>query len=140
MHIKQQHSSFQPVLAAKLSQSRLSLPDALDGLGKTDIGGLELVKGKANEDGSGVEAPGEELAGGGNALLGDVVDNNVAEAGVGVDEDGGGEDGVHGRVERAGGKRSDGQGNKTGGDDTVEGPVVGAMGRRGGRNVDGVVH
>lgn len=140
MHIKQQHSSFQPVLAAKLSQSRLSLPDALDGLGKTDIGGLELVKGKANEDGSGVETPGEELAGGGNALLGDVVDNDVAEAGVGVDEDGGGEDGVHCRVERAGGKRSDGQRNKTGGDDTVEGPVVGAMGRRGRGNVDGVVH
>ena len=122
-----------------VAKNRLSLPDALDGLGKTDIGGLELVKGKANEDGGGVEAPGEELAGGGNALLGDVVDNDVAEAGVGVNKDGGGEDGVHGRVERAGGEGSDGQGDKAGGDDTVEGPVVGAMRRRGGGNLDGVV-
>lgn len=139
MHIKQ-HSSSQPALATKfVAKSRLSLPDALDGLGKTDIGGLELVKGKADEDGSGVKAPGEELASSGDALLGNVVDNDVAEAGVGVDEDGGGEDGVHGGVERASGEGSDGQGNKTGGDDTVEGPVVGTMGRRGGRNRGGGV-
>lgn len=140
MHIKQP-SSFQPVLTTIIvAKCRSSLPDALDGLSKTDIGGLELVKGKANEDGSGVKAPGKDLAGLGDALRGNVVDNDVAEASVGVDKDGGGEDGVHGGVERAGGEGSDGQGNETGGDDTVEGPVVGAMRRRGRGNLDGVVH
>lgn len=45
-----------------------------------------------------------------------------------VDENSTTQNRVHCRVERAGGKGSDGKGNQTGGEEALEGPVVGTMG------------
>lgn len=114
------------------SFSCLSLPQSLDGLGDADIAGLVLVEGKADNDGGGVEAPDGSLAGPGCSVLRNVIDDDVLEAGVRVDEEGGAQDGIHGGVERAGGERSDGKGDQGRSDETVKGPVVGAVrGRRG---------
>lgn len=59
---------------------------------------------------------------------GDVVDNNLLEAHVGVEEENAAEDGVESRVERASGEGSDGQGDEAGGEETLECPVVGSVG------------
>lgn len=117
---------------------RLCVPQLADQLSDTDIVRLKLVQAQANEGSDGVEAPGEALAGLGEALLGDVVGDEDLEAEVGVDEEEAAQDGVGGRVEGAGGERSDGQGHDAGGDEALKGPVVGAVagvGRGDGRSV-----
>src|SRR6188474_2613318 len=48
-------------------------PYSLDSLGDTHVGGLELIEGQADDDGGGVQTPGEDLAGARRALLRDVV-------------------------------------------------------------------
>lgn len=53
----------------------LCLPDSLDTLGKTNIICLKLVEANASKDGSGVQSPHGELAGLGDALGGEVVDD-----------------------------------------------------------------
>jgi len=53
----------------------LSLPNSLDALGETNIVCLELVETNTGEDGGGVESPHGELAGLGDALAGEVVDD-----------------------------------------------------------------
>lgn len=126
----------------KLSSSfsaRSSGPNALDGLGDADIGSLELVEGQADDSGGGVEAPNKGHASLGRPLFGDVIDDDVLEAGVGVDEDGGAEDGVERRVQRASREGGDGERDQRGGDQTVKGPVVGAVRRRRGRYGGGIV-
>lgn len=58
-----------------LQISLLGLPDSLDALGETDIVCLELVEANTGEDGGGVESPHGELAGLGDTLGGEVVDD-----------------------------------------------------------------
>lgn len=103
------------------------MPQLADELGDADIVGLKLVQAQADEGRDSVEAPGESLAGGGEALLGDVVGDEDLEAEVGVDEQEGAQDGVGGGVERAGGEGSDGQGHDAGGDEALKAPVIGAV-------------
>lgn len=51
------------------------MPDSLDSLGETDIVCLELVETNAGKDSGGVESPHGELAGLGDTLGGEVVDD-----------------------------------------------------------------
>lgn len=53
----------------------LSSPNSLDGLCKTDVVGLELVKTDTGEDGAGLEDPHEGLLGARSAVAGEVIDN-----------------------------------------------------------------
>lgn len=53
----------------------LGLPDSLDKLGETNIVCLELVETDTSEDSGGVEGPHGELAGLGDTLGGEVVDD-----------------------------------------------------------------
>lgn len=87
--------------------SSLSLPHPLDCLRNTDIIRLELVQTNADRQRCEVEKPHEGLVKTGEAVLGDVVDDDGLETDVGVKEDGAAEDGVHGRVERAGSEGGD---------------------------------
>jgi hypothetical protein len=58
-----------------LQDRLLCLPDSLDTLGETNIICLKLVETNAGENGGGVESPHGELAGLGDALGGEVVDD-----------------------------------------------------------------
>lgn len=102
----------------------LSLPHSLDRLSDTNIIGLKLVQTNTDSDSSQVQPPPENLAQAGISLLGDVVDDDLLEAHVGVEEHGGAEDGIHGGVEGARGKGDDGDGDEAGGEEAFEGPVV----------------
>lgn len=106
----------------------LRLPKSLDSLGDANIVGLELVQSNADGQGSDVEQPAEEGSQTGVSAIGDVVNDDLLETGVGVEEENAGEDGVGGRVERAGGEGGDGKRDKTSGDETLKGPVVGTVG------------
>jgi hypothetical protein len=53
----------------------LGLPDSLDTLGKTNIIRLKLVEPNTSKNGSGVQSPHGKLAGLGDALGGEVVDD-----------------------------------------------------------------
>ena len=72
--------------------------------------------------------------------LGNVVDDDGLEANVRVEENGRAQDGVHGRVERAGGEGSDGEGDERSGEEALKSPVVGAVGGVGGRDGSGFVN
>jgi hypothetical protein len=58
-----------------LQDRLLCLPDSLDTLGETNIIRLKLVETESSKNGSGVESPHGELAGLGDALGGEVVDD-----------------------------------------------------------------
>lgn len=88
--------------------SNLCLPNTLDSLRDTDVVCLKLVQTNAYSQGGGVQSPPEQLAQTGVSLLGDVVDDDGLETDVGMDEDGGAEDRVHGGVEGAGSEGRDG--------------------------------
>lgn len=107
------------------------LPDPFDGLGQTNVSRLKLVQRQTDHDGGRIETPGEDFAGAWCALLGDVIGDDVLESGVRVDEEGGAQEGIEGRVQRASGKWRDGQRDKGGSDEPVKGPVVGAVRGRG---------
>ncbi len=115
-------------------------PHTLDSLGDAHIGGFELVEGQADDGGGGVDGPGEELAHARHPLFGDVIDDDVLEAGVRVDEDGGAQDGVERRVQRAGREGGDGERDQGAGDQPVKGPVVGPVGWGRGRYGGGIVY
>lgn len=116
------------------------MPHPRNHLSHTDIRRLKLVQTQGDEGGSGVEAPHNTRADLGHALLGQVVDDDVLEAEVGVDDDEGAEDGVHDRVERPGGEGGHGQGHQAEADGALKGPVVGAVGGRSRGDADGLVN
>jgi hypothetical protein len=58
---------------------------------------------------------------------------------VGVQQDGGAQDGVGGGVEGAGGEGRDGERHEAGGEQALKGPVVRAVGGAGGRDRGGIV-
>jgi len=122
-----------------LPSPHLCLPDALDSLSKADVVGLVLVEGKADNDSSGVQTPAEGLACPRHSVLGNVVNNDVLEAGVGVDEEGGAEGSVEDGVDGASGERREGNGDQGSGNETVKGPVVGAVAGIGWGDGGGVV-
>lgn len=102
----------------------LCLPDSLDSLSDANVIGLKLVQANANSDSRQVQAPPEELSQTWVGSLGNVVNDDGLEADVGVQEDGGAQNGVGGGVERAGGKGRDGERHEAGGEETLKGPVV----------------
>lgn len=118
----------------------LCRPNPLDSLSQADVRSLELVQSQPNHYGCRIQAPGEDFARAGCSLLGDIIDDDVLEAGVRVDEDCGAEDGVQGRVERASRERSDGERDERGSNQAIECPVVRTVGRRRGRYGGRVVH
>jgi len=92
------------------------VPNPLDCLGNTDIVGLELVKTNTNYKRSQIQAPHQELPHVWHAVVWDIVDNDGSEAlvrkiwssaiaqhllesDVRVNENAGGEDRVHDRVQ-----------------------------------------
>ena len=105
----------------------LRIPDTLNSLGKANIIGLELVQADPDKHGGAVEGPPEELADGGEAFYGNIVDNDGLEADVGVDEDGAAENSIQNGVDTARGERRNGQGHETGGEEPLKRPVVRAM-------------
>lgn len=128
-----------PNQSPSLSSPHLCLPDALDSLSEADVVGLVLVEGKADNDSGSVQTPDRDLACPRHSVLGNVINNDVLEAGVGVNEEGGAEGGVEDGVEGASGERSEGNGNQGSGNETVEGPVVRTVARIGWGNGGGVV-
>lgn len=118
---------------------RLRLPYTLNGLSDTDIVRLELVQTQADGEGGGVQAPPEQLAQAGVRAVGNVVDDDLLEAHVGVQQDAAAEDGVHGGVQGAGSEGSDGERDETEGKAALEDPVVGALGGVGLGNGGGIV-
>lgn len=129
------HSSPMPFSYLFLSCS----PHPLDRLCHTNIVGLKLVQADANRNRRQVERPPEKLTQAGVFLLGDVVDDDGLEADVRVKEHSGAEDGIHGRVQGAGGEGSHGQRDEASGEKALKGPVVGAMSSIGLRNGSRVV-
>lgn len=109
----------------------LRLPHPLDRLRDANVVGLKLVQADADLDGGDVERPPEHLAELRPALLGDVVDDDLLEAHVGVQQEGAAEDGVGGGVQGAGGEGGDGEGDDARGEEALRCPVVGALCRVG---------
>lgn len=105
------------------------LPYPLDGLRDTNVVGLELVQANADRQRRRVQRPPRELAELSVRPVGNVVGDDGLEAQVGVDEDRGTQDGVHGGVDGAGREGSEGERDEAGSEEAVEGPVVGAVGR-----------
>lgn len=120
-------------------ESLLGAPDSLKTLSKTDIVCLELVETNTGGDSGEVQCPHEGLAGLGNTVSGEVVDNASLEADVRVDEDGRDEETVKDGVEGAGSEGSNCQGNETGRKDALEAPVVAAVCRCWVRDTGGIV-
>lgn len=107
--------------------SNLRSPDSLDGLSETDIVGLEFIKSNTDRHSGSLQQPLESLSRLWYAVFWKVIGDAGLEADVGVDEDGGAEDGIHGWVQGAGDERSDCEWDEADRDGALEGPVVGAV-------------
>lgn len=87
----------------------LCLPNPLDGLCDANIVCLEFVQTDSYKDGGSVQAPHEQLAGLGVSAVGNVVDEDALEAGVGMNNEGGAKRGVENGVDGAGDEGGEGQ-------------------------------
>lgn len=103
------------------------MPQLADKLRDANVVRLKLVQAQAYERRDRIQAPGQAPGRAWEPPLGDVVGDEHLQAEVRVDEQQRAEDGVGGRVERAGGKGRDGQGHNACGDEALKGPVVGAV-------------
>lgn len=91
-----------------LLQASLCLPNSLDSLSHTNVIRLKFIQAHTNQQGSSIQAPPESLAKLGPSLLGNIINDNLLEAHVGVEEDGTADDGIHGGVDGTGGEGGDG--------------------------------
>lgn len=76
-------NKYEPSISVNLFFS-LGSPDTLDGLGHTNIVGLELVQPNTDGDGGDVEKPPEDLAQTRMCSVGNVVDKDGLKADMGV--------------------------------------------------------
>ncbi len=129
-----------PKLSPSAAQSLCSCaPQLADQLRQADVVCLKLVQAHAHQRRDAVQRPCQCLAPAREPLLRDVVCHQHREAEVRVHQQQRAQDRVQRRVERAGRKRCQRQGDNSDGDEALKRPVVGAVARARRRNGLGVV-